>query len=124
MTVRIAKISELLEAVTWLMAGKEANSFDLGILDYPTLEVVKSGDICYLPWHGGAILESVGFRPSATPREKLEATVSAVRAIEQKAAEMGIRELYFMSSDDRTDEAAAKHLGFEKVVMFRKKVQR
>lgn len=126
MDTRPAKFAESQTVIDWLLVGKEKNHCDLGVLDYPTIEVWATGHgeqvDCFTPIHSGLIVESLALRPEADAKERFVAAVAGIVKASERAQQFGIRELYYMSSDDRTDEAA-KNLGFEEVKMFRKKLK-
>lgn len=122
-TIRLVDVAQFL---VWLLQGREKNALDLDILDYPTLRVYTAEadrKVGYLPVHGSVILESLALNPEASAREKLEAVCAMTQHIERDALAAGVRELFYISSDDRTDESAVRQLGFEKVAAYRKKLK-
>lgn len=122
MSVSRLKLSEVPRFMAWLIANRDRNSFDPEVIDYPTLRVYGSGS-GYLPVHSGVILESLALSPDASAEQKLSGVIEMVNAVESEARDAGIRELFYISSDARTDESAVRQLGFEKVVAYRKKIR-
>jgi hypothetical protein len=123
--VKVDKASYLdsIQHLQWLIDQKEV---DWRTLDYPTVMRLKASDgdtvVAFNHAHSGVIIESMAFNPESTPRERLDATLELVNNICERARELGYREAYYISSDPRTDEGAAKHLGFEPVKCFRKRI--
>ena len=74
-----------------------------------------------MPVHTGIVLESMGWAENLEAREKLESAVVMVNQVSSEAHSIGYREMFFISSDERTD-AAAEKLGFEKVTCYRKRL--
>lgn len=123
MKVDKASYLDSIEHLSWLLQQKEV---DYRTLDYPTVEKYKAMDgernVAFNHVHNGLIFESVAFNPESAAKERLEACLDLVNNICERARSLGIREAYYMSSDERTDESAMKHLGFEKVVCYRKRI--
>lgn len=124
MTVRKRREIETLDHLHWLTKQKDV---DWATLDYPTADkvaVVDGADrpMLFAHFHAGLIIESLAFRPGLSPKEKLESALEVVNNQCSAAKGIGVREAYYMSSDARTDESAMRHLGFEKVTMYRKRL--
>jgi hypothetical protein len=121
--VRPLKLLEVPKWLKWLWDGKEKNDLDAKIFEYKTLRVYvceNSKPLVMVPVHSVAVLESLAFNPEATAKEKLDSVMETIHVIEQEAKASGISELLYVSSDERVDESAARHLGFVKEVMYRK----
>lgn len=106
----------------WLNANREHNDFDSAVLDYPTAEIYVAPDenpkAC-LPVHAALVLESIGFAESDV-KEKLANVLELLMMARMRADQNGIKEMIFLSSDERTDAYAVKVLGFEPVKAFRR----
>lgn len=126
MIVRYLKLLDVPMFLKWLWDGREQNDVDFRILDYPTFRVVaaeKDGKPqAFLPLQTCIVLESLALGPELEPKEKLDSVVEMVHNIGKEAFREGIRELYYISSDERTDESAVRQLGFERVVAYRKRL--
>lgn len=121
------RLWDVAQALWWLMEGKEKNHFDARIADYPTLSIYKADEdgkaVAYLPSHLGAVLESMAYSPEEKdPEKRLAATMGLLELACAEAQKGGVREAYFMSSDEKFDEHAIKHAGFEAVKMLRKRL--
>lgn len=123
MTVRKRSELETIQHLQWLLGKK---GVDFTTLDYETAEKFVSlvGDApkAILHHHLGLILESVAFSPDSTAKERLEAVVELVDNSCSRAKSVGAREIFYISSDERTDESAVRQLGFERVICYRKRV--
>jgi hypothetical protein len=75
-----------------------------------------------LPVHTGAILESLGWADNLDAEHKALAAVMAAEEVEREAWQLGYREVFYICSDDRTDEFCEKRLGYERVVAMRKRL--
>jgi hypothetical protein len=120
-----AKLIDIPQFLVWLFGNREKNKLDLEILEYPTLRVYSAANdsaIAFLPIHSGVILESLALNPEASPEEKLEAVCGIVNQVMLDATQQGIREMFYISSDERTDASAVRQLGFEEVKCYRKKL--
>ena len=78
--------------------------------------------LVYLPVHTAVILESLGWADNLDMEHKALAAVTAADAIEREADEIGCREVFYICSDERTDEFTEKWLGYEKVTAMRKRL--
>jgi len=122
--IRWATLWEIPQAISFLMRNSEKNHFDHRVLTYPSTRVIRAGEdkaLAYMPVHTGAILESLGWAEDATAEQKLTAAMEMLRQVGAEAHSLGYREMFFISSDERTDESAMK-LGFEKVTCYRKRI--
>jgi len=120
---RKASYTEALQHIQWLLTQKDV---DWSTLDYPTREIaaveVDGKVVVYGHYHGVLVIESLAFNPDADAKDRLESVMVLVENICQRAKELGFREIWYMSSDTRTDESAARQLGFEKKVCLRKRL--
>jgi hypothetical protein len=100
----------------WCEYNSLRNAFDKAVLGYPSTKVLaahNNGKVyAYMPVQGTAMLESIGPNPDTTPLEQASAIVELVKSAATLAHGAGYREIYYLSSDDITDEGAAK-LGFQ-----------
>lgn len=100
----------------WLERNHERNGFDPEIFSYPSLCVLASyrnGSVfTYLPVQTVAMLESVGVSPEASGNEVASGLMESVKATALLAHNQGIRELYYLSTDETVD-VGAKAMGFE-----------
>lgn len=106
----------------WLRAGKEHNDFAESVMDYPTMELYVSPDdnpSACLPIHAGIVLESLGFG-CQNAKDKMAASMDLLQAAIDRAIGLGVKEMIYLSSDERTDEFAVKVLGFHPIKAFRK----
>ena len=125
MTARPAGYKDVPQGLLWLYKATETNGFDPAVLDYPLLKMVVAGNgkaVAYLPYHPVVCLESLGLRPDASARERLAAVAVAFEHVEREARAAGVREILFLSSDDRLDESAVAHFGFQRVTALRKRL--
>ena len=113
--------------IDWCQANSERNAFDRDVLTYPATKVLAAHDngtvFCYLPVQGAAVFESVGPNPDATPLQVAASLVEMVKGGCLMAYANGMREAYFLSSDEITGEGAKK-LGFEELpyTVYRKRL--
>lgn len=124
MNIGLARLVDIPQFLVWLFSNPK-NSLDPKILDYPTLRVYSAANekqVGFLPIHSGVILDSVALDPGSPAEQKLEAVAGMVNLICAEAFQSGIREVFYISSDERTDESAVRQLGFEKVICYRKKL--
>jgi hypothetical protein len=123
MSVRKRSELEAIQHLQWLIGKKDV---DWRTLDYETTEkfisLVDNEPKAIMHHHLGLVLESVAFNPDSTPKERLESVVELVDNSVSRATSVGAREIFYISSDERTDESAVRQLGFEKVVCYRKRL--
>lgn len=123
MRFRKASYTESLQHIQWLLSQKMV---DWQTLDYPTVEKVaveiEGKPVVFGHYHGVLVIESLAFSPEADVKDRLESTVLLVNNICQRAKELGFREVWFQSSDPRTDESARRQLGFEEVKALKKRL--
>lgn len=125
---RWAVIWDMPEALQFLINSRDTNDLDVAVLTYPNTKVVRAesveqpGAVAYMPVQNAVVLESVGFKDGLSAGEKLSAVTAMCAQVASEACSLGIREMYYLSSDGRTDEAAMKGLGFEKVTAYRKRL--
>ncbi len=102
----------------WIEKNSPRNDLDPKIFDYPSLAVLAShrnGTVfTYLPVQTVAMLESVGINPEANGNDVATGLMESVKATALLAHNQGIREVYYLSSDDAVD-AGAKAMGFEEL---------
>lgn len=113
---RFASGSESETIKDWMRRTPEA---DLGILDYPTCTVLASengaGPIAYLPAHTALMIESVAMNPNAiNSLAKAEALNDLMKAMFLLASGVGIKEVYFLNTDEKIAKLAKKR-GFEEL---------
>lgn len=123
--VRWSNLLDVPKFLTWLWNGREKNDLDANILTYPTLRIAVAENgkpLAFAPFQVCYVLESLAMNPELDAKEKLDSVVELVHNIEAEAFSQGIRELLYLSSDERTDESAVRQLGFEKVVAYRKRL--
>ena len=107
-------------------AGK--NGFDPDILGYPNLEIIKAQknglNLAFLPVQHAIVAESVAISPQASQEEAALAMRDMMQVVMFGAYKGGIREIYFLGSDEATSKMAEKR-GFEKieVPVFRLKLR-
>lgn len=106
----------------WLLENRRNNALDMDVMNYPTTRLVAAENVGVLPYQAVIVLESAGWGPGVSADNKAVAAVEMIGAVEREAREAGIREIFYLSSDDRTDEFLRKHLNFEPVKAFRKRI--
>lgn len=123
MAARKAKFQEHQMCLDWLNANKEHNDFDPAVMDYPSMELYvapEENPIACLPIHTAAVLESIGFKQEQNTKDRLTAALELFVQARLRADQVGIKEVIYLSSDERTDEYAVKILGFRPVKAYRK----
>lgn len=107
--VRKIEKRDVAELGQWLNDTPQ-NLFDPAVFFYPqtSTDVAFKRDkkIGFMPMQLVAMLESLGFNPEATEREKAIALSELVKSAMWKAREKGIKEIYFVCKDDSTAEFA------------------
>ena len=92
--------------------------YDPNIIKYPTHRVLIAyngkGNVVYLPSQVVLMLESAIPNPEASDLDRAQALRDIVKAYEVIASGTGIKEIYFLCTDDKVYKIAAKH-GFEEV---------
>jgi hypothetical protein len=125
MNVRHIKLGEVPAMLQWLEGARSKNCFDARVLDYPTLHIatveVDGKAIVHVPNHSVLCLESAAINPETQPLERLQAAKAVVDALAERAAASGVKEIVFMSSDEKTDRHL-EVLGFEKCSYMRKRI--
>jgi hypothetical protein len=127
MRARWATLWEIPQAISFAIANAVKGALDHRIFSYPTTRIMRSEDdegnaMAYLPVHTGAILESLGWADALDAEHKALAAVVASEEIEREAWQLGYREVFFICSDERTDEFCEKRLGYERVHAMRKRL--
>lgn len=112
------------QLLEWLHATPN-NDFDPNILTYPTLRTMCSyngaGPVAFLPTHKAMILESTALAPSISEIDSAQALRDLVKAAQLMASAEGMKELYFIVSDEAIAKVAADH-GFEEKRVMRLKL--
>lgn len=92
------------------------NDFDPDILSYPTLRVLHSvgAESVFLPVHQSLMLESLGTELGMSPLESAQGIRDLVKGAQLHASGLGIRELYFLATEDGVRKIAEGH-GFTRV---------
>jgi N-acetylglutamate synthase-like GNAT family acetyltransferase len=124
MSVRKRSELEAIQHLQWLLKQKDV---DFGTMDYGTTEkYVRLDDnnkpTAFNHHHAGLIIESLAFEPESDAKTRLVSGLELLDNCIERARLNGLSEVYFMSSDERTDEAACKHRGFDVVKMLRKRI--
>jgi len=124
--IRFASLLEIPEALQLLLENSEHNGLDLRIFQYPVTRVVRSengnGADAYMAVQTVPMLESIGYTRSLEPERRKAVALEMVDFVEQEARKGGMGEVYFVSSDPKTDARAMKERGFEPVTAFRKRL--
>jgi len=113
--------------IDWCQANSQRNAFDRDVLTYPSTKVLAAhtnGTVyAYMPVQGAAMLESIGPNPDASPLQVASGVMEMCKGAALMAYANGMRELYFLASDDVT-AAGAEKLGFEemKFKVYRKRL--
>ncbi len=121
--VRRMKLLEVPKWLKWIWDGKEKNDLSPKMFDYDSLRVFvceNSKPLVFLPVHSVLVIDSLAFNPEATAKERLDSVCETIHVIAAEAKASGIAEMLYVSSDERVDESAAKHLGFVKETIYRK----
>jgi hypothetical protein len=117
MIVRTATVQDASKIVTWSVCNKAANDLDMDVFSYPLMEIFcaeNGSPVAYLPVQLAAILESFAPRPDATDAEKRRALHDLLSAILPAIEKRGVREVYFIASEDSLLKDAER-LGFQKI---------
>lgn len=113
--LKLASPEEAKEIGDWLKLTPE---FDAGILKYPTFRIITSygskGNVSHLPSQQVLMLESVAARPEASDEEKAQALRDLVKASQLLASSFGLKEIYFLATDEIVSKMAQNH-GFEEL---------
>lgn len=100
----------------WLKANETRNGFDPQVLDYPCTKILAAhtnGTVfAYMPVQSVPVLESIGPNPEASPLAVATAVMEMTKGAALMGHGAGMREMFFLGSDENT-AAAAKGLGFE-----------
>ena len=113
--LKLSTPEEAKEINAWLQQNP---SFDSRILAYPTYRIITSygekGNIAHLPSQQVLVLESAATRPEASDAEKAQALRDLVKASQLLASSFGLKEIYFLGSDENVVRLAQER-GFEKL---------
>jgi hypothetical protein len=114
------------EMLDWAVAGDD-NYFDPEVLSYPTTRTLllhtDTKNILYMPVQRVMMLESLAINPKAEKHEVAASIRTAITSLILSAQNDGIGELYFLGTNEKTNEFARRHnLEEMKWKVFRKKV--
>lgn len=110
----------------WL---RKVPEFDEGILSYPTTRMLcsyNSRPVGFLPVHKACILETLALNPESSDEEKTQAMRDLVKGATLNASSDGIKEIYFLGTDERVVKIATNpRAGFEELPwkIYRMKLQ-
>lgn len=114
------------QILAWLWQNRDKNCLDLAMLDYPTLEITGAYEdgsaLAYMPKHAAVIIDSMAWSPEATVVDKVESAEALLEQTERQAFGAGVREIFYVSSDDRTDEWMSER-GYVKTTCYRKRMK-
>lgn len=102
--------------LTWVNSSPK-NEWDSGVLKYPTLRVIcayNGRPVSFLPVHDALVMESIAVNKDAGDLERAQALRDLTKAAELHASARGMRELYFICTDEDVLKIAKNH-GFEQV---------
>ena len=117
MMIRKAKPEDAQNILEWGLAQQEKNELDVNCLLYPSTEVLcaENGQaVAYLPVQLAAMLESVIVNPNVDRFYQNQALYYLVSRILEDAAKQGIREAYFLGTDEEISKLAEK-VGFKEL---------
>lgn len=119
MNIRPAKPSDSEQSAEWALAGLERNQLDPDILKYPQTVVfcAESDDgkpVAFLPAQLVVMLESLASDPTASETLRGRALYGLVKRLGEIAHALGVREMYFMGTDEQVAQLAVKY-GFEEL---------
>ncbi len=118
MNVRTATLDDAGRIVAWSAANIERNGLDVDVLGYPTTEIACAengeGPVYYLPMQVVVMLESAAPKPGTDKHTRAVALHAIVGSMLKQMTEKGIREVYFVGTDEETNRYA-EQLGFRKV---------
>jgi hypothetical protein len=111
-------VEESLEALEWIKQNADKNNIDWAVVNYPSTTLLKATDgdrnILHLPVQTVYLLESLGISPDASPLDVARALYAVMQVVRWESKKNGHGEIYFVGSDEQTNECAEKH-GFEKL---------
>jgi len=112
--VRFWKPEDEQKLIEWMENG-DNNYFDPECLAYPaTARLMAHNDkaLVAMPVQSVLLLESLGVNPEATKHEVAVGLNMMVQSLVTIAQTKGIGEIYFLATNEKTNEFAKKH-GFE-----------
>lgn len=104
----------------WMMDGlkNQQNYFDQNVLRYPSTVYFVAGTkekrIMYMPIQSVLMLESLAVDPKASNHEVAVALRTIFQNAQLLAQQAGIGEIYFLGTNERTNQFAERH-GFQEV---------
>ena len=104
------------EVKSWLSTTRN-NDLDPAIFSYPTLRVLCAYDgeaEAYLPTQLVVMLESLALKPGIDAHRYLDAIRSLVKGVTLNASSLGVKEIYFIATDEDVLQVALNH-GFERI---------
>lgn len=123
MAARKAKFGESQMVLGWLRDNAEKNWLDERVLDYDRAEVLvapaESPTTC-LPIYLAMMLDSLGHDKDADAKERLAASLECLQLALQKAAALGLNEVFYIASDKSVDKRM-EAMGFEPVWCYRRR---
>lgn len=115
LNTRMARPEDAPNILEW-QKQTSGGKFDQDVLNYPTLQVLcsyNSTPVAYLLTHKALILEATAINPEISELESAQALRDLVKAAQLLASQAGVKEIYFLGTDDRLNAMAEKH-NFEK----------
>lgn len=102
----------------WMEEGAARTEYDPKVLDYPLTEVLAAhtNGTTYTatPIQPVTMIEGIGVNPESSNQEITAALIETIKAIVFTSQRGGIREVYFLTEDENTADAAAQ-IGFEEL---------
>lgn len=96
----------------WIAKGED-NYFDPAVMSYPVTTPLalrsKSKTIMYVPVQKVFMMESLAINPEATNHEIAVALRELIVTVAYQSQQLGQGELYFMGTNEKTNEFALKH---------------
>jgi hypothetical protein len=115
--VQVAGPQELQQLMKWGAEGED-NFLDPSVVFYPStmnLRATQGKDtVMYMPVQTAFVLESLAINPEARKHEITVALREMVISLRLIAQQRGIGEIYFLGTNDKTNEFAKAH-GFEEL---------
>ena len=116
--VRPARQNEEKMVVDWAKENSEKNGFDQATLYFPTTCTLcaydKEGPIAFLPVQAPFMMESFAPKPGISKLQAAAAFKELTQYLVSQAHLRGVGEIYFLGSDDETNEWASGRI-FEKL---------
>lgn len=100
----------------WL---EKVPEFDKTVLSYPTTRMLcsyNSHPVAFLPIHKAVVLETLALGPEMNEAQRKEGVRDLLKAVTLAASSDGIKEIYFLGTDNRVIELATMPgIGFEEL---------